>query len=264
MREVTGNWRVCSVHEVNIFRRLYQLITSTLLSLNLLIVSPAAQMLGATHHETTKETVVGRDYMLPMPKLVIGDVIRRPERVEKETIDALGNFLNDTRKPLVNSLQTAVEEEPAIVDAVAIENVIEEEPAPRYIPSEEEYEMLCRLVEAEVTGYDVWVQKGLTHEEIINSKTRVAQVFLNRVESGKFGVTSLKDAIIQRGATSTRIDGRFWQVSVTDYTIEAVEAALSPYTPDMTRGALYFSSGSGEPYGGGTIFKDEVGHKFAL
>lgn len=263
MREVTGNWRIYSVHEVNIFRKMYQMITSTLLSLNLLIASPAIHFLGNGHIGEVKEELVGHGHQVPIPKLSVMNIIRRPERVEKETIDSLGDYLNDTRMPVVGTVRDVAVEEIAMVEEVVEETVVEE-PSPRYSPSEEEYDLLCRLVEAEVTGYDVWVQKGLTHEQIINSKTRVAQVFLNRVESGKFGVASLKDAIIQKGATSTRIDGRFWQVSVTDYTREAVEAALSPYTPDMTRGALYFSSGSGEPYGGGTIFKDEVGHKFSL
>ena len=67
---------------------------------------------------------------------------------------------------------------------------------------------------------------------------------------------------MKKNASSTFRDGRYYKVKVTDYTVEAVNKALSAYTPDLTRGALFFSSG--KPNSSQTIFKDEVGHIFGL
>ena len=160
---------------------------------------------------------------------------------------------NDTST--IADLLTELENEQVVEEVV-------EEPAPvRYEITSEEYDILCRVVEAEVEGYDVWVSRGLNHEQIINAKTRVAQVFLNRVESSRFDVSTLKSALLQNNATSTIKDGRYYSTTVTEYTREAVDKALSAYTPDLTMGALFFSSGNS---GNGTaIFTDEVGHTFS-
>ena len=137
-------------------------------------------------------------------------------------------------------------------------------PMVRYTVTEEEYALLCAVVEAEVTGYEVWEGKGLTHDQIIDAKARVAQVFLNRVEdTGAFSsISTLEEALLQENATSTIKDGRLAKVKITEYTFEAVDKALAATTPDMTRGALFFSRrNSGRC--GTKIFTDEVGHTFA-
>ena len=75
-------------------------------------------------------------------------------------------------------------------------------------------------------------------------KLRVAQVFMNRVEDNKKfkSINNLYEALTQPGATSTLIDGRYYEVEITDVTREAVHKALLKDTPDYTQGALFFNS----------------------
>lgn len=189
--------------------------------------------------------------------------VRLPERVETDvdTLSEEDTYLDTTVEESDNTSNDVVETEEPVEEEPECEII--EEPEPRYQITDEEYDILSRVVEAEVEGYDVWIQKGLSHEEIINAKTRVAQVFLNRVENESFKHRTLKDALLYPNATSTLKDGRYYKVKVTEYTTEAVDLALSPYTPDLTQGALYFSSGSGRSYGDTQLFTDAVGHKFS-
>lgn len=247
MQKIQGNWRIRQVKKIDAMKRVVQSIVSFVLSINLILVLPPIEASAQVAIEM-EEPIVRRKPTMDEWYDVIAQERRTPERVESVINTLLANTSNTRNKFIVPFLQ---------------ETMVVEEPQPRYIPTEEEYQLLCQLVEAEVTGYDVWRKKGLSHEEIINAKVRVAQVFLNRVESDRFPYDTLKGCILEPSATSTILDGRFYQVRVTEYTKEAVAMALSPYTPDMTKAALFFSSGPGEPYGGGTMFTDEVGHKFA-
>lgn len=96
---------------------------------------------------------------------------------------------------------------------------------------ESEYDMLCRIVEAEATGQD------------IEAKLMVANVVLNRVESSQFPNT-IEGVIFQhRGSVyqfSPISDGRYYSVTVTDGTREAVNRAMAG--EDNSQGALYFVS----------------------
>lgn len=125
-------------------------------------------------------------------------------------------------------------------------------------------EILTRVVEAEVTG-SKFNYKGhnLTYDELLVSKIRVAQVFMNRVEDNKSfrSIDSLYEALTDRNASATFVDGRYHSVNVTDITREAVELALQKSTPDYTNGALFFTSGSTCAYGN-YLFTDAVGHSF--
>ena len=98
-------------------------------------------------------------------------------------------------------------------------------------PVESEYDMLCRIVEAEATGKD------------IEAKLVVANVVLNRVGSSQFPNT-IEGVIFQhRGGVyqfSPISDGRYYSVTVTDGTREAVNRAMAG--EDNSQGALYFVS----------------------
>ena len=135
----------------------------------------------------------------------------------------------------------------------------------RYAITDDEYRILLRVVEAEVTG-ERFTYKGteVPTDELLKAKIRVAQVFLNRVEdTNKFSDDhSLKDALLRPGATSTLIDGRYYEVTITDLTRKAVDKALLNSTEDYTQGALFFSSGTTYCAYGDYIFTDEVGHAF--
>ncbi len=93
----------------------------------------------------------------------------------------------------------------------------------------EDYENLLRIVEAEAGGED---RKG---------KVLVANVILNRVMDEQFPDTITEVIFQQEGGVcqfSPIRDGRFYSVKVSDETVEAVNAAL--YGEDQSDGALYF------------------------
>jgi spore germination cell wall hydrolase CwlJ-like protein len=99
----------------------------------------------------------------------------------------------------------------------------------RIILADADYENLLRIVEAEAGGEDK------------TGKMLVANVVLNRVESEKFPNT-VTEVIFQSQNGTTQFspisDGRFYQVSISRETIEAVEQVLTG--ADNSMGALYF------------------------
>lgn len=95
--------------------------------------------------------------------------------------------------------------------------------------TEEDYSNLLRIVEAEATGADMM------------AKILVANVVINRVKSGAFPNT-ITEVIFQGNGEQFQpiIDGRFYSVSVTDTTVEAVNRAL--YGEDYSQGAYFFAT----------------------
>ena len=99
------------------------------------------------------------------------------------------------------------------------------------IITEEDKEVLLRIVEAEATAEDV---KG---------KMLVANVILNRVLSSKFP-DNITDVVFQNNGRTYQFapikDGRYWSVTISDETREAVERVLNG--EDYSQGALYFAA----------------------
>lgn len=99
--------------------------------------------------------------------------------------------------------------------------------------TEEDKEVLLRIVEAEATCEDV---KG---------RMLVANVILNRVVSEKFP-DSIAEVVFQNNGVTYQFapikDGRYWTVKVSEQTVEAVERVLAG--EDESRGALYFAARS--------------------
>lgn len=95
--------------------------------------------------------------------------------------------------------------------------------------TEEDKEVLLRIVEAEATCEDV---KG---------RMLVANVILNRVVSEEFP-DSITEVVFQNNGVTYQFspikDGRYWTVNVSEETREAVERVLAG--EDYSRGALYF------------------------
>lgn len=95
--------------------------------------------------------------------------------------------------------------------------------------SKEDYDNMLRIVEAEAGGEDK------------TGKLLVANVIINRVKNEKFP-DNITDVIFQREHGVSQFspvrDGRFYEVTVSDETREAVDAAL--YGQDESEGALYF------------------------
>lgn len=97
--------------------------------------------------------------------------------------------------------------------------------------TEEDKEVLLRIVEAEATGEDV---KG---------RMLVANVILNRVVSKKFP-NSIAEVVFQNNGKTYQFspikDGRYWSVTVSEKTREAVDRVLAG--EDYSQGALYFAA----------------------
>lgn len=96
--------------------------------------------------------------------------------------------------------------------------------------SKEDYEILLKIVEAEAGGED---EKG---------KILVANVILNRVKDPAFPDT-VKEVVFQQENGTSQFspiaDGRFYSVTVSEETEEAVDKALCG--EDVSQGALYFA-----------------------
>lgn len=99
----------------------------------------------------------------------------------------------------------------------------------QYQLSDQDYNTLLRIVEAEAGGEDE------------DGKLLVANVVLNRVNSETFPDT-VTDVVMQKeqgvAQFSPTVDGRFQNVRISKETYAAVERAL--YGEDISQGALYF------------------------
>lgn len=182
-------------------------------------------------------------------------------KINSEELIELSNIVN-TEVDMVTTYEVEVVESEVVP---VVEAEVVETPEYRMEINNETLEVLTRVVEAEVTGSS-YTYKGekLTYDELLQSKIRVAQVFMNRVEdndSFKF-IDDLYESLTYKGASSTFGDGRYYKVEITDITREAVKLALLAETQDYTDGALYFSSGTTECAYGNYMFTDDVGHSF--
>lgn len=131
----------------------------------------------------------------------------------------------------------------------------------RYRADDEEYAILCRIVEAEVTG-NTGKWHGVSDDDFYMSKLRVAQNILNRVECVRYPDT-IEGVVFQKGQYSPIGDGRYWKVTVTDMTRRAVNEALKKPTPDYTQNAIYFrDDGRSFSQYGEYLFTDALGIQF--
>ena len=115
--------------------------------------------------------------------------------------------------------------------------------------SEEELDLLFRVVEAEVTDGDV------------ESKSHVASVIFNRMKDGWYDGDLTKNLMAKR-QFEVVTNGRYKKITVTDGTIEACEIA---FEKDTAQGALFFDSTKGKSWAAKKrtfLFKDRVGHWF--
>ncbi len=125
--------------------------------------------------------------------------------------------------------ETSTEQYIASTEQVADQMVSESEYILTF--SEEDYKVLCTIVEAEAGDQD---EKG---------KILVANVILNRVKNSKFP-DNITDVVFQKSKKTyqfspTRPGGRYHWVTPTENTIECVERALKG--EDYSEGAIYFA-----------------------
>ena len=158
--------------------------------------------------------------------------------------------------------------EPEITETLAM---FEEEPLnimeeviPTYrdlvIPDEnsEEYQMMLKLVEAEVTGDHRDYKKSVTDEEVLMSKVRVARVILNRWASPEWPNT-LKGVMKQKHQFTPFSDGRYYDMRPTDLTRKAIEMAFDSRVTTEADSAYYFRMGNGNWKSSNCIYRDAIG-----
>ena len=95
----------------------------------------------------------------------------------------------------------------------------------RFAITEEDYQVLLKIVEAESGGEDI---KG---------RMLVANVILNRLEVG-FGGDTITEVVFEKGQFSPVTSGKIHKMVPSETTIEAVERVLDG--EDYSKGALYF------------------------
>lgn len=115
--------------------------------------------------------------------------------------------------------------------------------------------VLYRIVEAEATG------------QSFDSKVNVTHVIMNRVFSENFP-DDIHSVVFQKSQFQPTFDGRFYSVTITEETIEAVNFAMNSL--DTTNGALYFMNKSASDTDNISWFEarleyimtDDSGHSF--
>lgn len=173
--------------------------------------------------------------------------------IDEETLD------DDPTDESTESTEPAEE----VIEGEALEVVEETQEKPEPVNtrsmtlSDDEYSILCRIVEAEVTGSSM---------ALLEAKQHVADCIMNRMRDSKFP-NSVKGVVFQASQFSPISDGRYWKVKVTDTTREAVNRALSGDYGDSTSGALFFKKSNKESWRVGGVrrvrtLRDGVGHSY--
>ena len=103
-----------------------------------------------------------------------------------------------------------------------------------------EYDILCRIVEAEAGDQDVY------------GRILVANVILNRVNYTKEFANDIEGVVFEKGQFSPISNGAYYRVEVDDITREAVTRALEG--EDYSDGALYFIQRSSASKSGSAWF----------
>lgn len=114
--------------------------------------------------------------------------------------------------------------------------------------TDEDYQNLLRIVEAEAGT------EGLEGKQI------VANVILNRVSDSRFPST-VSSVVFAPGQFSPVRNGKFYSVSISQETIEAVEKALNG--EDNSQGALYFMNRGASRAGAVSWFDSSLTYLFA-
>lgn len=178
--------------------------------------------------------------------------------VTNSSVNNIDNNVCDEDSPQTSSDQDTTDDE--IADEPQDEDAVVEMMLDL---SENEYGILCRIVEAEVTGTasNLAAAKGCSEQDIIECKANVARVIINRVLSSKFP-NSVEGVVFQRKQFSPISDGRYYKVSITDDTRRAVDYALNKNSPVDAADCRFFRSDKGTWKKYEFVFRDEVGHKF--
>lgn len=148
--------------------------------------------------------------------------INRIAATQAFRMEYLGATLEEDKKSFLEVV-ACVSSGQRIVDYEILEQEM------KYQISDQDYDSLLRIVEAEAGGEDAY------------GKLLVANVVLNRVNNERFPDT-VTEVVMQKGQGVAQftptVDGRFQNVKISEETYEAVERAL--YGEDNSQGALFF------------------------
>lgn len=177
---------------------MYKKYMAVLLLVNLVVVAALFNVTGLR---------VSHILATPAFKLMVRDVLMPEEQTSH------------------GSLTQAVASNQRVIDVAVMEKEW------KYDISEEDYQVLLRIVEAEAGGED------------LEGKMLVAGVVLNRVASEDFP-DSVKEVVFQRVNGTVQFSpvysGRYDRVCISEETVDAVERVLNG--EDITEGALYFAA----------------------
>lgn len=157
-----------------------------------------------------------------------------------------------------NLVMTAVDDGTAIseneaVNMITTATTTDETQNQQLILPVEEYEALCRIVQAEAGNQDA------------EGKLLIANVVLNRVKSIHFPNT-VREVIFQDDGGKTQFaptkNGSYYRVQITIDTMAAVNRALAG--EDISNGALYFKAGSSQNWGNLDFLFQHGNHVFFL
>lgn len=197
----------------------------------------------------------------PSVQVASEDVVSQTEDVPHVVLNIDEETLADDSTNVNTESTTEPAEEVIEGEASEVVEETQEEPKPVNTRSmdlnDDEYSILCRIVEAEVTGSSM---------ALLEAKQHVADCIMNRIRDSKFP-NSVKGVVFQASQFSPISDGRYWKVKVTDTTREAVNRALSGDYGDSTSGALFFKKSNKESWRVGGVkrvrtLRDGVGHSY--
>lgn len=196
------------------------------------------EMLSSEQMVSRKRVVEMMNWYVDMDADYKISVLQNPDK-QKYPFQVLNNGLSATEEtePGTEEIEQqnrevleAKEAEKKIKKAAKTKKVKEKAAEPKIKLSKKDKSVLLRIVEAEATGEDI---KG---------RMLVANVVLNRVNcKNEFG-NNVTDVVFERTngvyQFSPIQDGRYWSVTISDKTKEAVERVLNG--EDDSKGALYF------------------------
>ena len=183
---------------------------------------------------TTEEVQEVQEVMVQTPQVITEEVVEKEEVVSLTTEGIWKDVYSELMYEQPLSGQTMVALAMAEVKSRDLELMssstdhIVSHNGRRFAITDDDYQMLLRIVEAEAGGEDL---KG---------KILVANVVFNRLEVNFSGADSVTDVIFDKGQFEPVTTGRIFRVTVSEETVEAVERALDG--EDYSRGTLYFKS----------------------
>ncbi len=193
--------------------------------ISVIVASDAFLCVDVKKNETEKEVslVVEAEQSEEITELQTEDIVESEiAEIESDEIYlVMGTMANHTESVEVTEEETTAE--------AATEAPAEAAAQPVISYTEEDYNNLLRIVEAEATACDVL------------GKMLVANVVINRVKNPRFPNTITGVIFHGNGEQFMPVkDGRFYSVSISQSTIEAVDRALAG--EDYSQGAIFFVS----------------------